>query len=528
MLALPSGEVLVERPPPCCDTTLAIGPARVEWALGAAVAWRDDDLYVGSGSGRIDQWDPDSGRRVRTLGDDFPAAVAQDALRFVDGGASLVISGAMADGTPALMAYDPDTGRAQWDEPQHFAGTVVEDPRHHAVIVADSFGSGILRRFDIATGEPAETFDTQTGTACIVRTSPDGRYLAAASCASSGVALWSLAGAGAAIRHVTEDDHALGAPIFNRDGSYAVLSDDDGVHELEMATGEVTPISVPPGFNPYMAYRPANLPDTALQRQRRARPVDRGAGSAHRTVHAHPLELRPAGPVGEHRSLRPRAGRHAVRGRDHRRDHTWNRPGAIRGPPSRSTTSRAPPPTTSSARTATGLHHRHRGLPSVRPGRRHTCSTSPSPASSWRRTGAAAVLAVGQLDGTLTLRDAATLERLGPDIAAPPGAELVFTPDGRTLIVAAGGGSLQLYDVASLTSIGPAIDLGPGSFNPLPDSRSILLERDGAIVELGLEPATWLEQACRAAGRNLTTEEWATYIGGTPQATCPQWPAPTD
>ena len=36
----------------------------------------------------------------------------------------------------------------------------------------------------------------------------------------------------------------------------------------------------------------------------------------------------------------------------------------------------------------------------------------------------------------------------------------------------------------------------------------------------------WLEQACRAAGRNLTVEEWATYIGGTPRATCPQWSAP--
>ena len=48
----------------------------------------------------------------------------------------------------------------------------------------------------------------------------------------------------------------------------------------------------------------------------------------------------------------------------------------------------------------------------------------------------------------------------------------------------------------------------------------------GAVVELMIDPATWLEQACRAAGRNLTVDEWATYIGGTPRATCPQWPAP--
>jgi crotonobetainyl-CoA:carnitine CoA-transferase CaiB-like acyl-CoA transferase len=36
-----------------------------------------------------------------------------------------------------------------------------------------------------------------------------------------------------------------------------------------------------------------------------------------------------------------------------------------------------------------------------------------------------------------------------------------------------------------------------------------------------------VEAACLAAGRNLTEDEWATYIGGDPQATCPQWPAPS-
>ena len=527
VLALPSGEVLVERPPPCCNPTLAIGPARVERALGAAVAWRDDELYVGSGSGRIDQWDPDSGRRVRTLGDDFPAAVATDALRFVDGGASLVISGAMADGTPELMAYDPDTGRAQWDEPQHFAGNLVEDPRHHAVIVADSFGSGILGRFDIATGEPAATFDTQTGTACIVRTSPDGQYLAAASCAGSAVALWSLAGAGAAIRHVTEDDHVLGAPIFNRDGSYAVLSDDDGVHELEMATGEVTPISVPPGFRPYMAYHQHTFQvqlfsvsgELAQSTEELARPTE-------------PFTLTRSNFILRDQSVSIDLFDHelvAMLYVDGVTDVTTLEPaGSDPRPPLQ-----IPYEPGTAADNAFSPDGDRLYITGTEGFRVYDLTDGhlidePFPGFKLAMDRRRRVLAVGQLDGTLTLRDAATLERLGPDIAAPPGAELVFTPDGRTLIVAAAGGSLRLYDVASSASIGPAIDLGPGSFNPLPDSRSVLLERDGAIVELGLEPATWLEQACRAAGRNLTSEEWATYIGGTPRATCPQWPAPSD
>ncbi|HEY8060394.1 MAG TPA: hypothetical protein VID94_16640, partial [Acidimicrobiales bacterium] len=137
------------------------------------------------------------------------------------------------------------------------------------------------------------------------------------------------------------------------------------------------------------------------------------------------------------------------------------------------------------------------------------------------------VLAVGQLDGTLTLRDASTLESLGPDIAAPPGAALFLTPDGTTLGVIDSNRGLQLYDVATQEPIGPVVDLGPGSENPLPDSTTLLVQRDSSIVELTLDPAVWLEQACRAAGRNLTVEEWATYIGGTPRATCPQWSAPS-
>ena len=527
VLALPSGEVLLERPPPCCDTTLAIGPARVAWNLGAAVGWRDDELYVQSGSGTIDQWDPDNGRRVRTLGDHFPVAVVPDALHFMDDGASLIISGATADGTRQLMAYDPDTGRPQWDEPQQFAGNLVEDPRHDAVIVADSFGSGLLGRFDIATGEPAEvTYDTQTGTACIVRSSHDGRYLAAASCAGSTVALWSLAGAGAAIRHVTEDDHLLGAPIFNRDGSYAVLSDEDGVHELEVATGQVTPVTVPPGFRPYMAF------DQATFRVRLFTPAGALAESTEElTRPTEPFTLTSPIPVLRAEPLHVHTFDHdlfAILFVDGITD-VITLEGNGSDPPSPVQIDYAPGTATDVVLNADGDRLYISGTEGFRvydvaDGR---LLDEPFPGFRVAIDDGRRVLAVGQLDGTLTLRDAATLERLGPDIAAPPGAELVFTPDGRTLTVTANG-RLRLYDVASHASIGPAVDVEEFSYTPLPDSRSILMQRDGAIVELGLEPATWLEQACRAAGRNLTSEEWATYIGGTPRATCPQWPAPTD
>jgi hypothetical protein len=35
----------------------------------------------------------------------------------------------------------------------------------------------------------------------------------------------------------------------------------------------------------------------------------------------------------------------------------------------------------------------------------------------------------------------------------------------------------------------------------------------------------WQARACRAAGRNFTTEEWGRYLGDRPYAkTCSEWP----
>ena len=88
--AVPSGEVLTQRPAPCCGGTLGVGGQRIPRSFPGAVAWRGNDLYVASGTGTIEQWDPDNGRRLRTLGTGYPAAID---LRFVDDGTTLVISG---------------------------------------------------------------------------------------------------------------------------------------------------------------------------------------------------------------------------------------------------------------------------------------------------------------------------------------------------------------------------------------------------------------------------------------------------
>jgi outer membrane protein assembly factor BamB len=154
-------------------------------------------------------------------------------------------------GPTKLMAYDADTGAALWNTPSAGRGQIAEDPRSDTLIVADTFGgSSVLQRFDRATGARTGTYDTELGSPCIAETSPDGRFLAGGACDRSAVALWSLDGAGAAFGHVTDLDRRVFFHPVIPDERYVVLDgaeDERPPDELELATGELTPIEIPPG-----------------------------------------------------------------------------------------------------------------------------------------------------------------------------------------------------------------------------------------------------------------------------------------
>ena len=49
---------------------------------------------------------------------------------------------------------------------------------------------------------------------------------------------------------------------------------------------------------------------------------------------------------------------------------------------------------------------------------------------------------------------------------------------------------------------------------------------NGRVQNWRLDPSTWKDLACRAAGRNLTIAEWQQYgpQGEPYHQTCPQWP----
>ena len=96
--------------------------------------------------------------------------------------------------------------------------------------------------------------------------------------------------------------------------------------------------------------------------------------------------------------------------------------------------------------------------------------------------------------------------------------EVYGTTDGSTIAARGGDGIVSLFDVATGTRLGPPFAATPD------DQLYVSLANDGTTLAYGgglhsgikvvdLDPDAWIDASCRIAGRNLTTEEWTTYIG---------------
>jgi len=92
---------------------------------------------------------------------------------------------------------------------------------------------------------------------------------------------------------------------------------------------------------------------------------------------------------------------------------------------------------------------------------------------------------------------------------------------------------VAIVDTATGTQLGKSIVIADGEANWIslaPDGSTLAVGGGGADAPVkiwSLDPATWVDAACRLAGRNLTHEEWDSYIGDLAPyaATCPEFPA---
>jgi WD40 repeat protein len=131
-------------------------------------------------------------------------------------------------------------------------------------------------------------------------------------------------------------------------------------------------------------------------------------------------------------------------------------------------------------------------------------------------------------DGTVRLRDAQlsvldTYRGLPLPVIRPR----FSTDSARFVTIDDFTGETRIWRTDPLAPIGgPVAVAGRASGVTLSPDGTRLLVGGERVWELQLDPDRWEEQACRAAGRNLTQEEWRTHLGDEPyRRTCPQFSA---
>jgi DNA-binding SARP family transcriptional activator/WD40 repeat protein len=116
--------------------------------------------------------------------------------------------------------------------------------------------------------------------------------------------------------------------------------------------------------------------------------------------------------------------------------------------------------------------------------------------------------------GVIRFVDVDTRTEAYPPLSVFAGtAILEVSPDGRVVAVGGTQGAVRLYDRQARAQIGDPfpsnVSLVGGSFTA--DGRSLVVGGDPAVL-WDVDPASWREKACTAAGRNLTRAEWEQYM----------------
>ncbi|MFE6255820.1 BTAD domain-containing putative transcriptional regulator [Agromyces sp. NPDC057865] len=133
---------------------------------------------------------------------------------------------------------------------------------------------------------------------------------------------------------------------------------------------------------------------------------------------------------------------------------------------------------------------------------------------------------IGLEDNRIGRYETEPLARVGTVAGAAGG---LYAPsmsrDAETMLVMASDGTALLYDAATGTRIGDPLrtdqrTLGVAVLRP--DGKEMAVSMPEGVMLWDLDPEHQFEFACQLAGRDLTEDEWNTYLAdlGDPQSTC--------
>ncbi|MEO8265487.1 MAG: BTAD domain-containing putative transcriptional regulator [Ilumatobacteraceae bacterium] len=146
------------------------------------------------------------------------------------------------------------------------------------------------------------------------------------------------------------------------------------------------------------------------------------------------------------------------------------------------------------------------------------------------------VLVFSASRGDHYLLDPDTLRTVGTLPASRGGfTDLALDAGENRLLTIGADDEIRLYDLGARVQLGVGLPFSVsvpfyfGDHRGLalrPDGRQAAFAIPGGIAIWDLDPDSWVIAACELANRNLTREEWESYIGAPAEyhATCPQFP----
>jgi WD40 repeat protein len=471
----------------------------------AVVFTPDGHLLAGSQAGAIRLLDPRTGVELRRI--DGPRETSENILRLTRDGTSLLTSGARG-----AMRFDLASGRAQWAAPTPLrCNSFAVAERIGTVLCGDT--AGRVTGIDLATGaQVGHKYDSQQGSVSDLILGADGSSLVEVSADAPICAVWELVGGGPASRLLRSGDEAV-VDGYTPDGSLILVEDRAAsgtrVRLIDATTGAVV--------DPLDGVTRAS---TTSDPGRLLAVFDDGTTGFY-DVHAHqrasqriPLPFTPENiSAADTRSLVWAQGRLRV---------VDSATGAVLQPAVDD-----PTPIFAAAH-PDGGHLVTLGINGLELRDDNTGRPAgPRFADAQDVASIGKMLVVATGDGRLLLLDPSNLQVAGPPLPSVGGNTDVVdaSSDGRRAAVLGFDRALRAVDVTGREVIGDAVELGSGGGGAAlrPDGLRMAAGTRLGVVTWDLDPAHWLNAACRFAGRDLTPAEWALYLAplGTYQSACP-------